>query len=168
MTHKTVIFTSFDNPNPNALDYDDAKVNKWHFVYRKATDLKDKQKLFMGICSSRDLSLVVKITFYGFIDEVIKRSLAEHRKTLSIFERHPFSQLPSKERTVAIDKIKRRRFKDYGRNFITKNIRLSSIEHVQRAQRLEQQPVGLLDSGALRGKERIRRAAQRAKTNGSP
>ena len=104
--HSVVVFTSFKNANPNALDHADAFVNKQHLAFKKQADFGDQRKVYLGVCSSKDAHVCIKVAFFGFVEEVVKRALEEHRTAQNVFDKSPFSHLSAEERADQIRKFR--------------------------------------------------------------
>lgn len=136
-----VVFTSFKSPNPHAHDYAEAFVNKPLLVLKKDPDFRDHKKLFLGLCASRPAGVVLRIAFFGFAEEVVKRAIEEHRRITNVFDKNPFSKLSAEERTEQIIQMRKLRLQNLKRDFVVKNIRSSSKEHIKKTQKLIQNPV---------------------------
>lgn len=144
-----VLFHSFRNTNPTALDHTDVFINKYHLVFKKDTDFNDQKRFYLGMCCNKEAGLLIKVSFFGFVEEVVKRALEEHRRVQNIFEKHPFSNLSAEDRAEQIREMRKSRLQGLKRDFVLKNIRGSSKEHIKKAKRLTIQPVNGYQSGSV-------------------
>lgn len=97
--------------------------------------------MFIGFCGNRSVHLIVKLAFFGFTEEVVKRALEEHRRVFDVFDKNPFSHLTAEERADKIAEMKKLRLQNLKRDFVVKNIKSSSKEHLRKSQKLLQHSV---------------------------
>lgn len=138
----TAIFCSTKVGNPHSSDYQKAWYCQRHVVLKHGVDFKDNnKKAYFGMCCSDDVSMLIDVTYYGFTEDIVRQSMIDHKQKADVFTRFPFNQLSSEDKAEEIRMMRIKRAKGNHRDFIVRNTRSSSKEHLIKSEKLAASPV---------------------------